>query len=740
MPLGVRIAQFDSLAVDLPLIFTDPLRNAWRFAVLCLLLLPPFFCCGLATGLILTAQARRAGRFYAASLAGAGLGGLLGLAFVSSIDPPRLSAATGTVAFVAALCLLLPSSRWRTIRSPSSMSFVSNEPFSSRRFPFFAGAAACYLASVWIFPIELYPSQFKPLRRTLDLPNAKVIASRPSVHGWIQIVDAPALRPAPAVSFDFVGEIPAHPAVFLNGLGYGSLLSIESARAPEWLDFTTDAAAFATTSTPRNVLLLENGPGGWAALAASHGASRVTVTEPNRALVDLLTRGETPLAPEWRLRPIHVVQASGRAFLNSTSETFDVIRFPAVGALGGTAGLGSTSEQFLLTREAFSDAWNRLTPDGMIAVTAWMDFPERNPLRLLATLVETAVNAGISPRAHLAAVRGWATVTFLLRRDPWTAQDTERLRRFCEEHSFDPLLLSDLRPEEREVYHTWQNPDFFRMVDQLVNGSREAIYRDYPFSLQPATDDRPYFSQFLRWTAQDRIAASFGSQSMPFFELGSITVALTFSILCILGVGGIVVPLARLGWRTPGKARLLLYFGGLGAGFMFVEIGLMLSAQAWLGSPVLAAAIVLTALLIASGSGSLWSEKFSPGAYEQKRTLIIIGLTIVIVAILLSALAPFARTWALTARLALLLGLVAPLGVVMGMAFPLGVRRLEFAAPAQIPWAWAINGCISVITPAGAMLLAMTAGFTSLFVAAASAYALALVSVMTAKRKDARTD
>jgi hypothetical protein len=123
---------------------------------------------------------------------------------------------------------------------------------------------------------------------------------------------------------------------------------------------------------------------------------------------------------------------------------------------------------------------------------------------------------------------------------------------------------------------------------------------------------------------------------MPFFELGSITVALTFSILCILGVGGIVVPLARLGWHTPGKARVVLYFGGLGAGFMFVEIGLMLSAHAWLGSPVLAAAFVLTALLVASGVGSLWSEKFLPGAPEQKRTLIFIGLMIVAIATLLS--------------------------------------------------------------------------------------------------------
>jgi hypothetical protein len=59
------------------------------------------------------------------------------------------------------------------------------------------------------------------------------------------------------------------------------------------------------------------------------------------------------------------------------------------------------------------------------------------------------------------------------------------------------------------------------------------------------------------------------------------------------------------------------------------------------------------------------------------------------------------------------------------------MRHLEFTVPEQIPWAWAINGCISVITPAAAMLLAMSAGFSSLFIAAAIAYGLALASFAT---------
>ena len=394
IPAGVQLAQLELVAVDLPLVFFNPASNAWRLAALCLFLLPPFFCSGLATGLILTVHAQRAGRYYASSLAGAGFGGLLGLALVSRIEPPQLPSATAAIALLGTVCLVLSGTRRGTGANDQLPQRVSDRgPIAaSKTFVIFACITTAYIGTTWFIPMELRPSQFKPLSRTLDLPDARIIAAAPSVHGWIQIVDAPALRPSPAVSFSFSGQIPPHPAVFINGIGYGSLPAAESISQPAWLDFTTDAAAFAAAK-PRRVLLLENGPGGWATYASHVGAERITVTEPNHALLDLLTGANPPLAPEWRLPSVSCVNASGRAFLRRTSETFDVIRFPSVGELGGSAGLSSTTEQFLLTRQAFSDAWARLSPTGVIAVTAWMDFPERNSLA-------TARHAGRNRRSR----------------------------------------------------------------------------------------------------------------------------------------------------------------------------------------------------------------------------------------------------------------------------------------------------------------------------------------------------
>jgi hypothetical protein len=702
MPLGVRLAQTRALAVDLPLMLAEP-HQVWRFAVLCLLLLPPFFCGGLATALVLAAQARRAGIYYAASLAGAGFGGLGGLAFSALVAPPRLPASAAVFALGAAACL------W---------------PESRRNARAGAVAVALLVGAMLISPGVLRPSQFKPLNRALDLPGAHIVAERPSARGWVQVVAAPALRPAAGVSLGFGGQIPSQPAVFVNGLGYGSLPAVTAGHAPSWLGATTDAAAFAVGRS-RRVLLLENGPGGWAALAADHGAGQVTVVEPNRALVNLLTEGATPRAAEWRLPPVRLAVADGREFLRSTHEEFEVIRFPTVGALGGSAGLEAASEQFLLTREAFAGAWSRLAPGGVLAVTAWMDFPERNPLRLLATLAEMLERAGAPPRTHLVAVRGWATVTFLARRPAWDAAGIAALRRFCEEHGFDPLLWPGLSPEERQANNLWQNPAFFAMVDRLVDGPREPVYRDYTFALRPTDDDRPYFAQFLCWRELGRLAAAFTVRSVPFFELGSLVVAITFVLLTVLALGGIVLPLARLGWRGEGRTGVLLYFSGLGAGFMFIEIGLMLRAQAWLGSPITSAAVVLTALLVASGGGSLWSERLTAEPRTLRRVALLVAAGALVASALLSGLGAAAYAWPAAAQVTVLLAVVGALGFAMGLAFAPGLRRLETTAPALVPWAWAINGCVSVATPAGAMLLAMNAGFGALFFGAAAAYALA---------------
>jgi hypothetical protein len=149
---------------------------------------------------------------------------------------------------------------------------------------------------------------------------------------------------------------------------------------------------------------------------------------------------------------------------------------------------------------------------------------------------------------------------------------------------------------------------------------------------------------------------------------------------------------------------------------------------------VLAAAIVITSLLIASGVGSVWSDRLEATTRAQQTAVATIAGGLLVSSTLLAVVTPLARTWPTAGSIVLLLMIVTCLGAALGTAFPLGLRWIESTAPAHVPWAWAVNGCISVATPAGAMLLAMQSSFGTLFVAGAAAYAVALLGTLAGGR------
>ena len=61
----------------------------------------------------------------------------------------------------------------------------------------------------------------------------------------------------------------------------------------------------------------------------------------------------------------------------------------------------------------------------------------------------------------------------------------------------------------------------------------------------------------------------------------------------------------------------------------------------------------------------------------------------------------------------------------MGMPFPMGMRSLPDAGRPLVPWAWAINGWMSVVASLGTILVARMWGYTPGFLVALGAYVLA---------------
>jgi hypothetical protein len=280
-------------------------------------------------------------------------------------------------------------------------------------------------------------------------------------------------------------------------------------------------------------------------------------------------------------------------------------------------------------------------------------------------------------------------------------------------------------------------------VTRLVSApDPAAMWRSYPSDIGPPRDDRPFFFQTvrpgnvfsMRWTRGEWRRTNLGT--LVLFALVGISVL----VVALFILGPLLLVRRRLA-DSPARGRLpfLLYFAALGAGFIVAEIVLVQKAVLFLGHPAYALTVVLFAILLSSGLGSLLSGRVEGPALPRalRAVLLAVAAAIVLAVLVLSplfyGLVHLAAPW----RILVTVLALAPLGLVMGMPMPLGIRILAATAPGLIPWAWGLNGAASVLGSVGAIALAMLAGFDRALLAASGLYlcALAFVSLALARQR-----
>jgi hypothetical protein len=158
-----------------------------------------------------------------------------------------------------------------------------------------------------------------------------------------------------------------------------------------------------------------------------------------------------------------------------------------------------------------------------------------------------------------------------------------------------------------------------------------------------------------------------------------------------------------------------------------------------LGHPVYSLTVTLFSLLLGTGLGAAWSRRFDADKLPRTGAIAIATVAVLALAVI-DVMTPIV-SWAIPlsrpARMGIAVAMLVPLGVALGIPMPTGLRMLAKETPQMIPWAWGMNGALSVLGATLAIFIAMNWGFRVTLLAASATYLVGLASFLSATARRA---
>jgi hypothetical protein len=708
-------------------LFLDPASFFFGLLGYYVLVTLPFLLAGVAVATPLSTYPAQADRLYAADLAGAGLGCLAAVLALSNLDGAGAVTVCAAI-FVSAGAVYLPAGRLATGLVAAAAVLLVASPFSGRF-------------------LEFQPAASKIMAQSLREPGTRMLFTR-----WSPVNRVDLYKTAKAnttfwagvgQSAKFAGPFPPGLSLQYDAHNGSSVYQITDANSLRLLDDHLLRTPYLIHPRSR-VMVIGVGGGVDVMNALRRGASQVTGVELQPITVDLL---DTMLR-EWTggmfQRPeVDLVAAEGRHYVRSHDAVYDQIQITMTDTFSAqTTGAYVLAESYLYTVEAFHDYFEHLSDDGVISMVLG-DFLYKDlslPLPLVTRLAITAretlrqrgVTDSISHIIHVGqrrytddappGIAGSIVSNLVVKKTPFTLDEVERIRAFAAENGFEvgfaPGQKNDATPMARLIGAP---------ADEL-----DRVLENQAFELWPVTDDRPFFYHVLPWmslmTSAQVVWAGPGSST------GQVMLLMMLSQAVLLGSVLILLPL----WRT-GRGGLsagettgfLLYFLGLGLGFLLIEISFVQKYVLLLGYPTYSLSVTVFSLLLFAALGAALCRRGwgRPGRFLP----LLLAATLSFVALEILAL-PWVReqllAGPLAARIAVTFLLQLPLGLCLGMYFPTGIELLRRHAPALVPWAWGVNGVASVASTVLAVILGMAIGFSGVVIVASAVYAVGTLSLL----------
>ncbi|UCH36037.1 MAG: hypothetical protein JSV65_06700 [Armatimonadota bacterium] len=708
----------------------------------------PFFLAGVCIAGAMAAASERVTRVYCADLMGAGLGAALVVSAIWRLETPGVVIAAAGLMAGAAACWAW---WWRPALAAAPLTLVvllvvGGGPFW-RSIQFRPSVEKCMALQLGLAHLSPPAGDLSEAEQTPLAEASGKWRILPDLTRWgavfrVDVLEhtgdsAGAARARQAGSSDDYGEPPlAHISIPHDG-DANAMIYAGGDRA--WLNrfFMNHAVSlpYALLGPQPDVLIIGAGGGREVHAALCHRARSTTALDLDPLTVRLVTHSLADYSGYLAEQPgVRFVVGEGRSFVRQSKRRYDLIEMNQVDSLtAASIGASVLFENYLFTVEAIGDYLAHLREGGVYCQLHLNPPPETEDIRFKTSILragaalEALRRRGVKrPQDCIAVIYAKGLMTYVVRPRPFTRAETALLRDYCKRQRFVQVHLPYHRLDNELSRYLRTSP---RARAQSMLSS--ALRRD------PPTDDRPFVWPYFKWLRvfdplhhyRARHAVASGQLVM----IPLLGVALAGALAFILG------PLAlfrRRGIRSPAAGGLTVYFAALGFGFMFIEISFIQRFVLFLGYPTYSLTVVLSALLVASGVGSLTSQRLITRA-EQSLLWALGGLLVVGGLYLAFGGAVFGAFlgYALWLRIMVAVLMIAPLGFVMGMFFPTGIRVVNDVAPQFVPWAWGINASTSVVAAILAVMLAMTVGFRMVGVYALGIYVIGVIALYVAHRR-----
>lgn len=691
----------------------EPARLSWDkiqifyISLYYILLAFPFFAFGLIVSTAFSTMSEYTRLIYGADMTGAGIGSILTVWLLSTGGPEK-------VVFIISSILILSLFIYgqRKIRLVSFMLLIIN------------------LSILYFHPSFINPriSPYKPLKTALRFPGAEHLQTYHSPFSRIDIFKSPAVRFAPGLSFKYLENLPEQLGIAVDA---GDTYAITKNKNKEGLNFIRylPSALPYELSQKNDVLILEP-KGGLAVLTAEYyRAKNVYKVDSNPLVIKSVREYSKGFSSDIYNK--NTWSGLGRSWIISYKKGFDLIDISLMSSMPSSSF--GFSEDYRFTVEAFEEYLKHLNADGLLSVNLFILPPPRTELRLINTIAAAFEKHGIKDlSSHIAAIRSWGTITLIVKKSELSQEDIKIIKGFARDKRFDLIYYPGITEKETNIYIRMPSNEYFEAFKSLINSeTRQQFIRDYIFDVRPVYDENPFFHYYLKIKNLREIYTLMGEKWQYFIEEGYLLPIIFIQVL-FLSLLLILLPAIKSRWKNHLNINLnlslsLSYFAFLGIGFMFIEISFIQKMILPLENPSYAAAAVLSSMLISSGIGSLLSQRFK--ILRKTQVLLALSLIIFLYSLFLPLMMNIIYPYPLKVKIISVFSILMPAGILMGIPFPMGLSILSKNNPELIPWAWAVNGCFSVLAPILAVMFAISVGFKMVILTGVSMYLLAFFSL-----------